>query len=79
MVTAFILVSSFEPPACSSYDLRDKLLEMEAVKEAHVVFGQYDLVVKAEVSDSEALGKLIFGEIRSNECVMNTTTLTVIP
>jgi len=79
MVTAYILVSSFEPPTCSSYDLRDKLLMMEAVKEAHVVFGQYDLVVKAEVSDSEALGKLIFGEIRSNECVMNTTTLTVIP
>lgn len=79
MVTAFIMVSSFEPPSCSSYDLRDRLMEIDAVKEAHVVFGQYDLVIKAEVPDSDALGKLIFGEIRSNECVMNTTTLTVIP
>jgi DNA-binding Lrp family transcriptional regulator len=79
MVTAFILVSSFEPPSSSSYDLRDKLLKIDGVKEAHLVFGQYDLVLKAEAPDSEALGRLIFGDIRSNECVMNTTTLTVVP
>jgi len=49
------------------------------VKEAHVVFGQYDVLVKAEVPDSEVLGKLVFGEIRSMDCVISTATLTVLP
>jgi DNA-binding Lrp family transcriptional regulator len=79
MVIAFILVNSREPPSCSSFDVRDKLLELDAVKEAHVVFGQYDLIVKAEISDSAELTKLIFDEIRANECVAGTVTLSVIP
>lgn len=76
MVLAFILVAT---ASCSSYEVRDMLLKVEAVKEAHVVFGQYDIIVKAEVPNSEALGKLVFGEIRSMDCVMSTATLTVLP
>lgn len=76
MVLAFILVAT---ASCSSYEVRDKLLEIETVKEAHVVFGQFDIIVKAEVPNSEALGKLVFGEIRSMDCVISTATLTVIP
>jgi len=76
MVTAFILVAT---SSCSSYEIRDLMLEIDAVEEAHVVFGQYDLIVKAEVLDSEELGKLVFGEIRSIDCVISTATLTVLP
>lgn len=76
---AYILVSSREPPSCSSFDVRDKLLELEVVKEAHVLFGQYDLIVKAEISNTDELARLVFDEIRSNECVANTITLSVIP
>jgi len=76
MVLAFILVAT---TTCSSYGIRDKLLKLDAVKEAHVVFGQYDLIVKAEVDDTESLGKLVFGEIRKIDCVISTATLTVLP
>ncbi|MFP4545693.1 MAG: Lrp/AsnC ligand binding domain-containing protein [Methanomassiliicoccales archaeon] len=76
MVMAFILVAT---TSCSSYEIRDQLLELDEVIEAHVVFGQYDIIVKAEVEDSETLGKLVFGGIRSNECVISTATLTVLP
>lgn len=76
MMLAFILITT---ASCSSYAIRDKLLQLDAVKEAHVVFGQYDIIVKAEVPDSEALGKLVFGEIRKHDCVISTVTLTVLP
>ena len=76
MVLAFILVAT---TSCSSYEVRDRLLKLDLVKEAHVVFGQYDVLVKAEVPDSETLGKLVFGEIRSIDCVISTATLTVFP
>jgi DNA-binding Lrp family transcriptional regulator len=79
MVIAYILVTSREPPSCNSFNVRDQLLELDIVKEAHVVFGQYDLIVKAEISNLDDLKKLIFEDIRSNECVQTTTTLSVIP
>ena len=75
MVVAFILVATSPP---SSYEVRDRLLKVKEVLEAHVVFGQYDVLVKAEVPDSEALGRLVFGKIRSIETVISTATLTVL-
>ncbi|HUV24912.1 MAG TPA: Lrp/AsnC ligand binding domain-containing protein [Methanomassiliicoccales archaeon] len=79
MVIAYILVTSREPPSCNSFNVRDRLLELDIVKEAHVLFGQYDLIVKAEISNLDDLKKLVFEDIRSNECVQSTTTLSVIP
>lgn len=79
MVIAYILVKSREPPSCNSFNVRDQLLELDIVKEAHVVFGQYDLIVKADILNLDDLKKLIFEDIRSNECVQSTTTLSVIP
>jgi DNA-binding Lrp family transcriptional regulator len=79
MVIAYILVKSREPPSCNSFDVRDQLVEMDIVKEAHVVFGQYDLIVKAEISNLDDLKRLIFEDIRTKECVESTTTLSVIP
>lgn len=76
MVLAYILISS-APRA--SYDIRNELLKLEEVKEANVVFGQYDIVAKVEVPDSESLGTLVFNKIRAIDTVIATATLTVIP
>ncbi len=73
-VLAFILIAT---ASCSSYEVRDHLRKIKAVKEAEVTLGQYDVMVKAEIADSKALGKLVFEEIRSMECVISTTSLTV--
>ncbi len=75
MVLAFILVAT---TSCSSYNVRDRLKEVPGVEEAHVVFGQYDVILKVDVPDSETLRKLVFGKIRSMECVISTATLTVL-
>jgi len=75
MVLAFILVAT---ASCSSYEVRDGLRDLPGVVEAHVVFGQYDVMIKVDVPDSETLRKLVFGRIRSMECVISTATLTVL-
>lgn len=75
-VLAYILISTV-PKA--SYEVRDRLLELDNVREAHVVFGHYDVIAKIEVPDSERLGFIVFNEIRSMEDVINTATVTVIP
>jgi DNA-binding Lrp family transcriptional regulator len=76
LVVAFILVAT---TSCSSYEVKDRIAEVPGVKEAHVVFGQYDVLVKVDVPDSETLRKLVFGKIRSMEAVISTATLTVLP
>jgi len=75
-VLAYVLISTV-PRA--SYDVKERLVGMSGVKEAHVVFGQYDVIAKIEVPDSESLGAVVFNGIRSMDEVISTTTLTVIP
>ena len=64
-------------------DLVERLLKFEEVKEVHVISGQYDLLVVAEIS---LLGKAIFStvqelsqrlvkEIRATEGVRDTNTI----
>ena len=74
MVLAFVLVAT---TSCSSHEVRDKLMDAPGVEEVHVVFGQYDVIMKVDVPDSETLRRLVFGRIRSMDCVISTSTLTV--
>lgn len=73
---AYVLISTI-PRA--SYEVRDRLLGMSGVREAYVVFGQYDVIAKIDVPDSESLGTVVFNGIRSMDEVISTATLTVIP
>ncbi len=76
MVLAYILISTTPR---HSYIVRDYLLKLECIEEAFVVFGQYDVIAKVNAPDTDSLGKLVFGKIRSLETVVSTATLTVIP
>ena len=64
-------------------DLIERLLKFEEVKEVHVISGQYDLLVVAEIS---LLGKTIFStvqeisqilirKVRTTEGVRDTNTI----
>lgn len=79
MTTAYIMVKSREPPSCSSFDLAEKLIQMDEVEEAHVVFGRYDLVVKVSAEDASELSRIIVEVIGREDCVRKTITLSMVP
>ena len=56
------------------YEVLRKLLELDAVSEAHVVYGEYDIIVKLEVSDLRELEKTVM-TIRRIAGVTRSTTL----
>ncbi|MCS7104811.1 MAG: Lrp/AsnC ligand binding domain-containing protein [Thermofilaceae archaeon] len=60
--------------AGKEYEVLRKLLEIDAVNEAHVVYGEYDIVAKLEVSDLSELEKTVMN-IRKIPGVERSTTL----
>jgi len=55
----------------------DELNALEAVKEAHVLFGEWDLIAKVSVENTEALGTFMMDNIRTRPDVKLTSTLIV--
>jgi len=43
------------------YEILRKLLELEVVSEAHIVYGEFDIVAKLEVNDLSELEKTVMG------------------
>jgi len=64
MVTAFILMVT---AAGKEREVMEKLLAMPDVKEAYVVYGEYDLVVKVETETLKDLDQFITEKIKRNE------------
>jgi len=60
------------------WDVAEKALEIEGVKMAHAVTGQFDVVIYVEFSKIEELGKLI-GELHSLNGVLRTQTAIAMP
>lgn len=60
--------------AGKEYEVLRKLLGIDAVSEAHVVYGEYDIVAKLEVSDLSELEKTVMS-IRKIPGVERSTTL----
>ena len=53
----------------------NQLKSLDDVKEVHGIFGIYDIIVKIESSEQEALKKIISGQIRNIDHVTSTLTL----
>jgi len=43
------------------YEILRKLLELEVVSEAHIVYGEFDIVAKLEVSNLSELERTVMG------------------
>lgn len=56
----------------------EALSQIEGVKEIHVVYGMYDIVVKAEADSHESLRELVINKIRRIPQVRGTTTMIII-
>ena len=62
---------------CDEDDILQKLLLLKEVKEAHVLFGEWDALIKVEVPDAEALGDFILEKLRAIPEVNRTSTMIV--
>ncbi|ASJ11319.1 AsnC family transcriptional regulator [Thermococcus sp. P6] len=75
MVTAFILMVT---AAGKEREVMEKLLAMPEVKEAHVVYGEYDVVIKVETDTLKALDQFITEKIRKMPEIQMTSTMIAI-
>jgi len=71
MVRAFIMVKT---AAGKSSTLQDAIEDVDGVLEAHVVAGQYDVIVEAEGEEVYTVIHAVATEIRDLEGVVDTRT-----
>ena len=53
----------------------DALNNMGEVTEVHPLFGEYDILVKIECGDIDAIGEVVIKRIRSLKGIVDTKTL----
>ena len=70
---AYLLVSVLE----DEQGVMETLRVMKEVKEVHVLFGEWDLLVKLEMPDPEMVGTFVMENIRSIKAVKLTSTMIV--
>ncbi len=71
---AFILISL---NGKHEREMLDELRSFPEVKDAYVLFGEWDLIAEVEVSNPDALGTFVMDNIRSNPKVNLTSSLIV--
>ena len=74
MPTAFVLISA---ELGEEENLLKQLRSIDHVKEAHYVYGVYDVIVKVEAENMEKLKEIVTRNIRSLSEVRSTLTMTV--
>jgi DNA-binding Lrp family transcriptional regulator len=74
MLTAFVFIST---ELGEEKNLLKQIRSISNVKEAHIVYGVYDIVVKIEAENTDKLKELITRNIRSLSGVRSTITMTV--
>jgi len=58
-------------------DVIEKLKEMDEIREAHIIFGEWDIIAKVEVNSPEDLTAFIIDKIRTMPEVKMTSTMIV--
>lgn len=70
-VLAFILLNA---EMASQRDVLAKIRKLDEVQEAHLIFGTYDIIVKAELPTNQALSLFVVDKIKSIPGVGETLT-----
>ncbi len=58
-----------------AYEVADEAVELEQVSEVHSISGQYDLMVKCYLEDSQDIGQFVVETIQTLPGVKDTFTL----
>ena len=70
---AYLLIRVLE----DEQGVMEELKSMEAVKEVHVLFGEWDLLIKLKMPEPEMVGTFVMEKIRSIKEVKLTSTMIV--
>jgi DNA-binding Lrp family transcriptional regulator len=57
--------------------LKKEILSIEGVKDAHYIYGPYDMYVEVEVDDIDVLQNIVLDKIRNLYGIVSTTTCYV--
>lgn len=71
MVRAFIMVKT---AAGKSAELQDRIREMDAVLDAHVVAGQHDVIVEAEADEVYSVINAVATDLHDLDGIVDTRT-----
>ena len=71
---AFVLISV---QIGKTVEVRDKLLEIDSVKEAHCVMGPYDIICRIVTDSAEDVPRIVLNSIHPIKGVADTLTATV--
>ena len=74
MEKAYILLSC---EIGEEHDLAFRLRAIDEIKGVLITFGEYDIVVEAETTDSDKMDELITSKIRKLDKIRSTITLRV--
>ena len=58
-------------------EIFETLRDMKEVKEVHILFGEWDMMAKLELSSPEALGSFVMEKVRPIPGVKYTSTMIV--
>ena len=70
---AYLLIRVLE----NEQGVMEELKSMEEVEEVHVLFGEWDLLVKLKMPNPEMVGTFVMENIRSIKAVKLTSTMIV--
>ena len=71
---AYVLISLLE---CDEQKVLDELLDHKEILEAHILFGEWDILVKIEADSPEDAGTFVMENIRSLPEIKISSTLIV--
>lgn len=58
-------------------DIFDELRDLPDIREVHILFGEWDMIVKLEIPTPEALAQFVMEKIRPLAGVKYTSTMIV--
>ena len=70
---AYLLIRVLE----DEQGVMEELKSMEEVEEVHVLFGEWDLLVKLKMPNPEMVGTFVMEKIRSIKAIKLTSTMIV--
>ena len=71
---AYILVNTERG---KEQEIYESINDLEEVLNAHIIFGEWDIIARVQVENSEALGTIILDKIRPLQGVTLSSTLII--
>ena len=71
---AYALISLRE---CNEREILDRLIDLPEIEEANILFGEWDIIAKINIENSEALGTFMMEKIRIIPEIKLSSTLIV--